>query len=341
MKKIFIPFEQYIDSVGGPATFMFHLKRFLDDKGLEYSDGHKGIGAIFFPISYDIELLKKFKKKGGKIIQRLDGVYYPSKHGEEYIELNKDIKEIRNSLADIVVYQSEYSKAQCEAMLGELIDRETHIIINGTDKSVFYPSDHIKEELNEIRFITTGNFRNADMIEPVIKALDLLKSKYKFKIITIGQITNEKIKHFFDRPYVEIVDNLDQISLSDELRKADFFIYSHLNPPCPNSVIEAVSCGVPVVGFKSGAMEELLHFNKELLAGVSDEVFQKYEDFDASKLAEKIALAVKKFTHFKQRAKEHSYLYDFEETGKKYIEIFSKVLKAKWWDIFSTWGRGH
>lgn len=328
MKKLFIPFTPYQNGIGGPSTFMSHMKRYLDEKGFEYTENHDNIRAIFFPIAYDIDQLKRFKDKGVTIIQRLDGVYYPSKHGDEYITLNKDIKKIHNDLADVVIYQSRYSKSQCEVMLGRLDKTENHVILNGTDKTTFYPTKHIIKESGEVRFITTGNFRNPDMIEPVVKALDLLKNKFPFRIVALGNISNEIIRHFFQAPYIERVDNVDKTRLADELRKSDIFIYSHLNPPCPNSVIEAVSCGIPVVGFNSGAMEEILCFNKELLAYVSDETIQEYKDFDEVKLSEKILLAVREFPYFKQKAIEHSDLYSFEETGERYMAVFKDAMKV-------------
>ena len=44
------------------------------------------------------------------------------------------------------------------------------------DKKIFYPDPNKKAEIRgKIKFITTGNFRNLDMVEPIIQALDILK----------------------------------------------------------------------------------------------------------------------------------------------------------------------
>jgi hypothetical protein len=71
----------------------------------------------------------------------------------------------------------------------------------------------------------------------------------------------------------------------------------------------------------------LCFFNKELLAFVSDDIFQVYDDFDSEKLADKIRLCIDNYSYFKNKAMEYSYLYDFNECGRKYIEVFDKELE--------------
>ncbi len=41
-------------------------------------------------------------------------------------------------------------------------------------------------------------------------------------------------------------------------RSATVLFASDVHPACPNSVIEALACGLPVVGFETGALREVV-----------------------------------------------------------------------------------
>jgi glycosyltransferase involved in cell wall biosynthesis len=304
---------------------MYNLQKHLDKNEFTYTGILKDVSAIFFPIQYNIGILKKIKNDGGKIIQRLDGVYYPEKHGISYKFKNRKIKNIYINYSNFIVFQSEYSKRQCFDMFGKKDKNDFTVIVNGADQSIFYPSK--KKTLGKrIVFITTGNFRNVDMLEPIILALDKIKRKYDFELRVVGPVTHKKLKGYLDREYINYIGEVSIVNVANHLRKSDTFLYSHLNPPCPNSVIEAISCGLPVVGFNSGAMEELLTFSKDLLAEVSDDLFQKYEDFKSANLADKIELAINMFSLYKRNAVTYSGRYSFEDCGRKYVEVFKRVL---------------
>lgn len=326
MDKIFIPFKKQ-SSIGGPVTFMRNLQTYLDQAGFPYTRNPFFSRGIFFPIAYNLLVIRWIKFFGGKVIQRLDGIYYPSKHSKDYLSLNKTIKKIYCDLSDFVVFQSEYSRQQCFAMFGEKKRENYEIIVNGVNEKIFYPDKNKPSVPEKFILTTTGNFRNVDMLEPVILALDELEGKLNFELMIIGPINNPLLEKYTDRKYIKNMGSKNMKEIAELLRKSDIFIYSHLNPPCPNSVLEAIASGLPVVGFDSGSMSELLHFNKDLLAYVSNEVFQKYEDFDPKKLAEKIRLSVDNFPECRRKSLENRQSYDFEDCGKKYVKVFKQVIK--------------
>lgn len=323
--KVYIPFEHYEGKIGGPQTFMANLKTYLQDHKVDFIDDPYKATTVLFPISLDKKVLENLKARGAKVVQRLDGVLYPSKHSEKELEFNEIVKDIYVNFADYVVFQSDYSRRQCFEVFGKKNASQYSLVINGVNRRIFYPSKEHKSDFSKvIKFVTTSHFRNIDMIEPIVKALDEIKLDYKFELHVVGPIINDKIKAFLDRNYIIHHGPKSLEGVSEILKQSDIYLYSHLNPPCPNSVIEAISTGLPVVSFASGAMEELCFFSKELLAYVSDDLFQLYKDFDHKKLVEKIQLCVKNFEKYKKLALENAQIYDFEECGKKYLEILQK-----------------
>ena len=323
---IYIPFKKN-QTPSGPATFMKNLQLFLDQHQVPYTSDSKKSKVMFFPVLYSLQVLNDIKRQGGYIIQRLDGIYYPSKHGDEYVDLNKDIRKIYSNYADYIIFQSRYSQAQCFVMFGE--HKNSSIIANGVQKKIFYPQaiDKNVSPPNFIRFVTTGNFRNIDMLEPIVQALDRIQGQCDFELTVVGPVVNQLLTSYLKREYIRYIGPKPLEDVAAVLRSHHIFLYSHLNPPCPNSVIEAISCGLPVVGFDSGAMAELCFFSKDLLAYVSEDVFQRYEDFKPSAFAEKVMTVVQEYRHYKEIALTYSHLYSFDECGEKYVEIFQRYLQ--------------
>lgn len=307
---------------------MANLNNYLSDQCISVVDSYeKEILGIFFPIQYDTDVLREIKNRNGEIIQRLDGVYYHSKHGLDSTLLNRNIEFIYSNLSTFIIFQSEYSRRQCFSMFGEVAKERHAVIYNGVNKKIFYPIQ--KEVAGSFKLVTTGNFRNLDMLEPVVKALDLLDENCSFTLSVVGPVTNDSLRPLLERSYIEYLGVYSNYQLAEFLRSQDIFIYSHLNPPCPNSVLEAVSTGLPVVGYDSGAMSELVHFSKELLAPVSDDIFQTYEQFNISELSQKIRLSFESFNEYKLRSMNHTRLFDFDDCGHEYVKVFVDQLKRK------------
>ncbi len=321
---IFIPFNDSIKGIGGPSTFMRDLRRRLMAAGYPFLEDPERIheaGGIFFPISYDKKILEFFKKRGLPVIQRLDGVYYPSKHGIKYLYYNRDIKLDYLKYSDLIIFQSKYSRLECFTIMGEIPEERYRIIYNGTDKKTFYPGTR---EFNKdrITFTATGSFRNRDMLEPSVRALDEVSKDYNIIFKIIGPITGRAVEALTKRDYIKCLGSMGKEEIADELRNTDIFIHCQLNPACPNSVIEALSCGLPVAGFDTGAMKEIVHFCPDLLAHVSGDVFQRYEDFDHLKLLEKIKLCIAEYGKYRKVFLQNSHSFDLGDTCNEYMEVF-------------------
>lgn len=318
---IFLPIPS--GATGGPNSFLSNLEVSWSGKSKATTPSvWSHYYAMLVVIAYDYRRLAVLKKKGVKIVQRLDGLYYGSYYNSNQVEANEHPKKIYKELADVVVFQSEYSKKQCYELIGKPATKNEVIIYNGARKDVFYPSDQELVSREKWEFITTGNFRSADMIEPCVKALDKLWEEQKNFVFTVVGPIDESISSWFDRPYIKLLGNLPVFDLGKHLRDADVFFWSFLNPNCPNSVIEAVSSGIPVVSFASGSLPELCRHQSELLAVVSEDVIQKYEDFDSDLLLEKLKICLKDYQKWKSLAVQNSNILSIDKMLSQYQKVF-------------------
>ena len=82
----------------------------------------------------------------------------------------------------------------------------------------------------------------------------------RVELVIVGQAA-ESLRRWWDR---EAGGNIvwrgavppDEVP--ELLRSAHLLYASDLHPACPNSVLEAMACGLPVVGFDTGALPEIV-----------------------------------------------------------------------------------
>jgi glycosyltransferase involved in cell wall biosynthesis len=324
---LYIDFQKLKFS-GGVKTFLHNLEEYLEHRNYSYCKTYKDGDSFFFPIEYSLRKVIYILRKNGIIIQRLDGVHYYRRNGLKYLWYNKRIYPIYKFFADHVIFQSEYSRKQCFYMMGAKAPEQYDIILNGVNTQIFFPAERDKNT-DVIRFVSTGSFRHADMIVPVVQALDSLVGKFNFEFHVVGPIRKESLRPWFQRDYLVHHGEKNMEEVATILRDCDAFIFSALNSACPNAVLEAVATGLPVVGFDSGATAELCYFAKDLLAYVSDDVLQSAKDFKPERLAEKIKFLHKHFDEYKKEALLHIDEYNLDRMGQSYVDVFEKVLESR------------
>jgi glycosyltransferase involved in cell wall biosynthesis len=88
-------------------------------------------------------------------------------------------------------------------------------------------------------------------------------------------------------------------------RSAHLFFAADIQPACPNAVIEALACGLPVVAFDTGALKELVPEGSGQIVPYGSDPWQLGEpNFDA--LAEAAVAVVMDQDGYRSRARAHA-----------------------------------
>ncbi len=304
---------------------MRNLQFYLDEVRHPYRSFYLWGDSIFFPIHFNPTKVRRMKKRGGKVIQRLDGCHlHPD--GSEDIERNKRLSENYRHLADFIIFQSEYSKRLCAEILG-CASVPSEIIHNGVHPHIFHPTEQPLAASEPIEFVTTGRFRSSVMLQPILTALDSLQNRFDFRLHICGPIESTPPPA---RPYLVLHGVQDIRQIATLLRRCHVFLFSQVNPPCSNSLLEGVASGLPLISFDSGSASELLPFSTELLVPVTaDGVIHQAADLHADALAEKITLAVENLPRLQVIARQHASDYPFSRCGDAYRDVFARVLNGE------------
>lgn len=314
--------------IGGPRSFMQLLIRAAKSQGQRVTHNRFARAkAAIIAIAMDPTALRDWKQcnPNAHIIQRLDGVFYDPQKSDYDRVRNADLETVYHELADTIVFQSEYSRLQCEHFLGKSKHaKQSCVILNGTDLQRFVPSSKGDSTgKDRIRFITVGNFRDPEMLKPILIALDALDREFELEIA--GPIQTEFLAMVKSRPYARTLGPLNHEALAERLGAADVFLFSFLNPNCPNAVIEAIAAGLPVVSFDSGAMRELCEFNLELLAPVKaiDPVIHKRSEIVSSADGFRTALqrCLEDLPTLRQRTLLARDRFDIDLAVKAYLQL--------------------
>jgi len=225
------------------------------------------------------------RRRGARIVQRLDGMNWlhrrlrtGSKHKLRAEYGNMLLALIRSRLADHVVYQSEFVREWWEREHGKT-RVPADVIYNGVDLDLFHPANR-RDGINGVRLLMVegsllGGYEYGlevafrllveiarqsriakmrgleDGIELVIAGRFDPQVRNRWNEWLKGQETGVRV----EADWRGVVPHKDIPALQ---RSAHLFFSSDLNAACPNSVIEALACGTPVIAFDTGAILELV-----------------------------------------------------------------------------------
>ncbi len=231
---------------GGANTFSWNFNSYLKKYGMPRSGNLlTAAKAIVIADKVNLFLLWLAKCTGCFIVHRLDEHFQENESKVRKKKHNR-IKKI-NKLADITVFQSEFVKNN---VLPHLNAKKHAVILNGADPEIFFdrhaPRDYIGHVTNSV-----GDKKRLDLLDDTI-------GRYpQEKFLLVGNHNKSPIR--FDRhSNVTMIEAVPRQELADYYRKMKCLYFPSENDPCPNTVVEAVMCGVPVCYNPLGGTKEIV-----------------------------------------------------------------------------------
>jgi glycosyltransferase involved in cell wall biosynthesis len=241
-------------------------------------------GAYFYNFSY-LNTKNFLKLKGRKNFSFLSfNAKYFNKQINDY--LNRNSYELLSNV-DLIVYQSKLSKEMQEKFVRKS-NKPSEIINNGVPLDLFYPT---KKKIDKgLNFVITAKFRPHKRLFDAILLINEIQKiipKSRLKIIgEIDPITLAAIKNI-DLTYCDFIGELMPEKLTEVYSICHIGLSPAIFDPCPNSVVEMMACGIPVITCKESGASELIQI--ESLC-ISEQLKLDYLEFQTIEKLPKINL---------------------------------------------------
>ncbi len=212
-------------------------------------------------------LIRAAKRAGCPIVLNQNGVAYPAWHPQGWEEVNQRLA-LAYHAADHVIYQSHFCKISAERFLGSR-KGPGQILFNPVDTTLFTPSP-TRHSLQPVILVSGSHMFKYRLESAVMALAELRKTEPQARMIVAGRYCwrpdepacKQEIQQLAEA--VGVNDCIDwrgaytQAQAPELLREADLLLHPKYNDPCPRLVVEAMSCGLPIVFSDSGGMFELV-----------------------------------------------------------------------------------
>ena len=250
--------------IGGPLVKRKRLNKYFPENKFSFNIVYLLSNANYLN-KCSIDFLK-IKKKS--IILNQNGVYYSAWYKGDWKKKNL-IMSYSYNLADYVFWQSAFCKKMADQYLGKR-EGPGEILFNAVDtKNEFFPIE--KKDNDLFTFLITGKF-DINMfyrLESSLRGIAVAnKEGIQCKLKIAGWMHNEiksNLNYLIEKlnlnQLVDIVGTYNQLHARKIYQSADAYLITKSLDPCPNVVIEAMSCGLPILYSNSGGIPELVTNN--------------------------------------------------------------------------------
>ena len=245
--------------IGGPLVKVKRLQKYYPEHRVTYN--------LVYLLSNTPYLLKitlnRLQKKNIPIVLNQNGVFYPGWYQGAWEENNAIMAKAYHA-ADFVFWQSEFCRYAADKFLGRRIGIGK-VLYNAVDTQQFCPaiSGH---KSGSFMFLMTGKIGKhlTYRLESTIAGLSFARKagldcalRIDGWIEDINGVTKLAMLYEVEK-HVIIGKRYSQEQAPSVYQNADAYVMTKYLDPCPNTVIEAMACGLPILYSNSGGVPELV-----------------------------------------------------------------------------------
>jgi glycosyltransferase involved in cell wall biosynthesis len=323
-----------VEGLAGVASFRLKFEEGLRLRGLNITHDLSQQADAILVLAGTRKLLPLWRagRLGMRIVQRLDGINWVHRvhwAGLRYtfraIYGNANLSLIRARLADHVIYQSQFIKQWWQDWYRPA-RVPSSVILNGVDLNRYTPNGLHERPSQHYRLLVVEGSLAGGLDSGLFDAADLantLSKKFKIELMVVGRVDRRaksklKKQSAFRIQFMGVIPR-EQIPWL--MRSSHLLFSAEVNPPCPNSVIEALACGLPVIGFDTGSLAEIVQGEAGRLVPYGGNPW-KLEPPDISALADAAAEVLEDQMRFRKSAREQAEsVFDVDKMMDEYLKV--------------------
>jgi len=323
-----------VHGVGGMVSFLHKFSAGAQARGVQVTnDLADGPYQAVLVIGGTRQLagLWQAKRRGARIVQRLDGINWI--HTVRPISLKHSLRAeygnfvlafIRRFLSERIIYQSAFCQRWWEGRYGSLRSPAA-VVHNGVDLQVYSPGGERPRDVYRLLVVegSLGGGYESGLENAVRLAENLAGQGRPMEVQVVGEVAAALQAEWTVRSRVPLrwagLVAREQIPALD--RAAHLLFSADVHPACPNAVIEALACGLPVVSFDTGSLSELVPADCGFIAPYGSNSW-KLEPPDVAGLAAGSGPVLKDWSAFSAAARRHAEAaFGLDLMVNKYLDV--------------------